>query len=215
MVCHFGALPCVSFANQVLSMHFRFRICAKPCSSIAVPIKSFAPQSDSIPHPICSVQFRGRSGPFYAIPVHVGSLPCVAIQSPLDAVRFRRFAFQSISLAMNRVAFPVPIGASLSYSDTFLCYVKDLRFASPRVYAIPVRLGDILSYSFASTFRASPIRCRSQRFRRGSVHRISAAGPCSSVSTRFVASQFRRAASQPMQFRLGAGSKATASETGG
>lgn len=179
-----------SSACPLASELFRFRICAKPCSSNAVPINSFAPQGNSIPFLFSALHFRGRSGPVYAIPVHVGSLSCVAIPSLVNAIQFHRFAFQSISLAMNRVAFPVPIGASLSYSDTFLCFANPLRFASPRGYAIPVRFGPIPCVSFASTFCASPIRCRSQLLQRRLVHRISPSAPCSSVSIRFVASQF-------------------------
>lgn len=189
------------------------RVHSFQCYSVSILCKAMQFQCCSNQFLCSAVQFNSASYLFgaipwlvvselvHAIPVHVGSLPCVAIPSLVNAIQFRRFAFQSISLAMNRVAFPVPIGASLSYSDTFLCYANSLLFASTRVYAIPVRFGAIQSNSFASTFRASPIRCRSQLLRRGSVHRISAAGPCSSVSIRFVASQFRCAASQPMQFR--------------
>ena len=134
-------------------------------------------------------QFNSASYLFGAIPVHVGSLPCVAIPSLVNAIQFHRFALRSISPAAHLLAFPEPIGASLSYSDTFPCHANPLLFASPRGYAIPVRFGPIPCVSFASTFCASPIRCRSQLLRRGSVHRVSPAAPCSSVSIRFVASQ--------------------------
>lgn len=172
----------------------QFQCCSNQVLCSAGQFNSASYLFVAIPRRVLSIRFD-------SIPVHVGSLPCVAIPSLVNAIQFHRFALQSISLAMNRVAFPVPIGASLSYSDTFLCYANSLLFASPRVYAIPVRFGAILSDSFASTFRASPSRCRSQLLRRRSVHRISPSAPCSSVSIRFVASQFRRAASQPMQFR--------------
>lgn len=161
----------------------QFQCCSNQFLRSAGQFNSASYLFGAIPRRVLSIRFD-------SIPVHVGSLPCVAIPSLVNAIQFHRFSNQSISLAMNRVAFPEPIVASLSYSDAFHCYANPSRFASPRGYAIPVRFGPIPCVSFASTFCASPIRCRSQLLRRGSVHRISPSAPCSSVSTRFVASQF-------------------------
>ena len=203
------------------------------CTSAAVPINSVPPrvrsfQSYSVSVLCKAMQFQCCSNQFLCSAGRFNSASC-----RFPAMRCHSVAGQCHSVPPLRISKHFLCGASPCFSSanrsvaklfhrfSLLCKAFAFRFSTGLCNSSAFRANSLrilrlyvpcISYSLQ--IAATPMQVGSPHFPLGAMQFRFNSLLRFAIPLQFSALLFRRAASQPMQFRLGAGSKATASETG-